>query len=73
MVAINATLELEAQKGRPVQTVSAVVCEALLSKKPRIRYPLQAVWHIRKVMPPRLLDALLRKKAGLIDSPARRG
>lgn len=66
MVTINAPMRRESQNGRPVGTVTAAICDALFAKKPKARYPLLPIWHISRLMPVRLMDSVLRKRAGLV-------
>lgn len=55
----------ESRNGKPVTVVSAAIRDALTSPRPRTRYPLTALWTVRKLMPTRLLDRITRKAIGL--------
>lgn len=55
----------ESRNGKPVGIVSAAIRDALLSPRPKLRYPLVVMWHLRKLIPMRLLDKMLCKNMGL--------
>jgi NAD(P)-dependent dehydrogenase (short-subunit alcohol dehydrogenase family) len=55
----------ENRNGKPVTVVSAAIRDAIMSRRPKTRYPLLALWHARKLVPDRLLDRILCKGSGL--------
>jgi NAD(P)-dependent dehydrogenase (short-subunit alcohol dehydrogenase family) len=55
----------ENRKGKPVTVVSAAIRDALTSARPKTRYPLTALWTMRKLVPTRVLDHIARKTIGL--------
>lgn len=65
MRALLQMAEREAVHGRPVSAVSAVVRHALLSDRPKARYPMEPIWFISKFLPTALLDRALCKKAAV--------
>jgi NAD(P)-dependent dehydrogenase (short-subunit alcohol dehydrogenase family) len=58
----------ENRKGKPVTVVSAAIRDALTSPRPKTRYPLTALWTVRKLVPTRVLDHIARKTIGLTVS-----
>jgi len=55
----------ENRKGKPVTVVSAAIRAALTSRRPKTRYPLTALWTVRKLVPTRTMDRIARKAIGL--------
>ena len=55
----------ELKHARPMKVVTDAICHALEAPKPKTRYPLVALWYIRKFIPNRLLDRILIKMCGL--------
>ena len=55
----------ETRKGKPVTVVSAAIRHALTSRRPKTRYPLTALWTVRKLVPTRTMDRIARKTIGL--------
>ena len=55
----------ELKRAKPIKVVTDAICHALEAATPKTRYPLVGLWHIRKVIPNRLLDRILIKEAGL--------
>lgn len=55
----------QVRDAKPVEAVSRTICEAILSPRPRPRYPLEALWYVRHLIPDRLFDRLLCAASGL--------
>jgi len=55
----------ESRNGKPVAVVSAAIRDALTSPRPKTRYPLTAMWTIRKLVPTRAMDRIASKTIGL--------
>jgi NAD(P)-dependent dehydrogenase (short-subunit alcohol dehydrogenase family) len=72
MAAIHKVADLAAKNGKPVETVSGVIRDALLGPKPKVRYPLNPAWYISKLLPTRLFDKMLCRKFGLRASQVKR-
>ncbi|MGF6638214.1 NAD(P)-dependent dehydrogenase (short-subunit alcohol dehydrogenase family) [Paraburkholderia sp. MM5496-R1] len=65
MEAMEKVGNVAAIRGQPVETVSAVIRDALLKPRPKARYPLNPMWHISKFLPTRLLDKALCRRFNL--------
>lgn len=59
------TAAKQAARGKPATAVSAAIRDAIISKRPRTRYPLAPLWYFRNLIPDRLFDRLLCAESGL--------
>ena len=50
---------------KPMSAVTDAIIHALEAPKPKARYPLVGLWHLRKFMPDALLDRIIRKQVRL--------
>lgn len=57
----------ELEKAKPMSVVIDAIVDALEASRPKTRYPLVGLWHLRKVLPDRLLDRLMVKEIGGLD------
>ncbi|MEY3007862.1 MAG: hypothetical protein RI942_2204 [Pseudomonadota bacterium] len=55
----------ELRRAKPIKVVTDAICHALTAPTPKTRYALTALWHLRKVIPDRVLDRILVKASGL--------
>ncbi|MES2153383.1 MAG: SDR family NAD(P)-dependent oxidoreductase [Pseudomonadota bacterium] len=55
----------ELEKAKPISVVTDAIVHALEARQPKARYVLIGMWHIRKFIPTRWLDALLANLSGL--------
>jgi NAD(P)-dependent dehydrogenase (short-subunit alcohol dehydrogenase family) len=69
MAAMDRLSSGAAKHGQPVETVSAVIREALLGPKPKARYPLNPMWYISKFLPTSTLDRMMCRKFELQIAP----
>lgn len=65
MAAMPAFVAKELKSAKPVAVVTDAICHALAAARPKPRYPLIGLWHLRKLIPVGLLDGLTIKLAGL--------
>jgi NAD(P)-dependent dehydrogenase (short-subunit alcohol dehydrogenase family) len=65
MAGLPALVERQLKGAKPVKVVTDAIVAALESPRPKTRYPLVALWHIRKIMSDRAMDRLAAKKIGL--------
>lgn len=65
MAKLPALVARQVRGAKPVAVVSRTICEAILSPRPRTRYPLEALWYVRHLIPDRLFDRLLCAASGL--------
>ncbi len=57
----------ELEKAKPISVVIDAIVDALEASRPKTRYPLVGLWHLRKVLPDRMLDALMLKEIGGLE------
>ena len=62
---LPAVLDRHLRSTKPVELVSDAVVHAITARRPRTRYPLTAMWQLRRWLPDRLMDAILRKEFGI--------
>ena len=60
-------IERELKRAKPVSVVVDAIVDALEAPRPRTRYPLVGLWHLRKLLPDRMFDRLMRKEIGGLD------
>ncbi|MBV8665769.1 MAG: SDR family NAD(P)-dependent oxidoreductase [Burkholderiaceae bacterium] len=65
MGAVQDLMAKELRKAKPVSSVTNAICHALEAPQPKTRYPLQAIWRIRHLLPDRALDRQMIAVAGL--------
>ncbi|MES2126343.1 MAG: SDR family NAD(P)-dependent oxidoreductase [Pseudomonadota bacterium] len=65
MAAQPAIFAKELKNAIPMEVVTNAICHALEARRPKARYPLTAMWHVRKWIPARWLDRLLIRAAAL--------
>ncbi|MES2258988.1 MAG: SDR family NAD(P)-dependent oxidoreductase [Pseudomonadota bacterium] len=65
MAAMPAFVANEMKTAKPIGVVTDAICHALDADRPKARYPLIGMWHLRKVIPVRLLDQITIRLAGL--------
>jgi NAD(P)-dependent dehydrogenase (short-subunit alcohol dehydrogenase family) len=65
LAALPGIVEEEIRKGDPVEKVSEAVCRAIESPRPKVRYPLTAMWYLARLLPARFLDRELTKRLRL--------
>lgn len=57
----------ELEKAKPMSIVTDAIVDALEASRPKTRYPLVGLWHLRKVLPDRVLDAIMLKEIGGLE------
>ena len=65
MAGLPALVARQVKGAKPVSVVTDAIVAALESPRPKTRYPLVALWHLRKFMSDRAMDRLAVKKIGL--------
>ncbi len=55
----------ELKKAKPIRVVTDAICHALEAPKPKARYVLTGMWHVRKIIPTLWLDRLINHLSGL--------
>lgn len=70
MAAMPKMVAQQVRDAKPMHVVTDAIVHALESQRPKGRYPLLALWHLRKVIPVPLLDRLVAKVSNL--KPLRR-
>ena len=65
MEALYRMAEKMVEQGAPVASVSRAVLHAILSPRPKVRYPLNPMWQLNRLLPTRLMDRLITGKFGL--------
>ncbi len=58
-------MDAENRKGAPVARVSRAIRRAIEADRPKTRYPLTALWHVKAFLPDRLLDHVARSRMGI--------
>lgn len=59
MEALYRMAEKMAEQGAPVACVSRSVLHAIRSPRPKVRYPLNPMWQLNRLLPARLMDRLI--------------
>jgi NAD(P)-dependent dehydrogenase (short-subunit alcohol dehydrogenase family) len=68
----------EFQKGKlPAEAVARVIVDAVEARRPRARYPVGRIAHalmpLKRALPDRLFDALMRRSLGMSSGPTKSG
>lgn len=61
MAALPAFFEQELKTAKPISVVIDAIVDAIESRRPKARYPLDKLWSLRKFLSDRLLDKLIAK------------
>jgi NAD(P)-dependent dehydrogenase (short-subunit alcohol dehydrogenase family) len=65
MAAQPAMFAKELKNAKPIRVVTDAIVHALEASRPKARYPLTGMWHVRKIIPACWLDRLLNHLSGL--------
>ena len=65
MAGMETVVEKELKKAKPIKVVVDAICHAIEAPKPKTRYPLVGLWHLRNWLSDRLIDRVLIKNFGL--------
>ncbi|MBF7730664.1 SDR family oxidoreductase [Pseudomonas sp. N040] len=60
-------VDRELEKAKPISVVINAIVDALEASSPKTRYPLVGLWHLRKVLPDRVLDGIMLKTIGGLE------
>lgn len=69
MAGLPAMVAKELKSAKPMSVVTDAIVHALEAPTPKTRYPLVGLWHLRNLIPDRLLDRIAIKHVGLVPRP----
>jgi NAD(P)-dependent dehydrogenase (short-subunit alcohol dehydrogenase family) len=64
---MTGVVDRELAKAKPMSVVIDAIVHALEATRPKTRYPLVGLWHLRKILTDRLLDRVMLKEVGGLD------